>query len=85
MQGATISRYEVDAYSTPNNALDLNARNFRVAFAFDGYLDEKLKADPRYVKWIFRVHYKNKNGEFAETLLPYHKCTEEDYAEFYPI
>ena len=84
MRGATISTYDEDADSNPDNALDLNARNHRVAFAFDGYLDEQLKADPRYVKWIFRVLYK-KDGKFKETLLQYHKCTEEDYAEFYPI
>ena len=64
--------------------MNLNDRNFRVAVAFDGYLDRELKADPRYVKWIFRVAYK-KDDVMYETILPHHMCTEEDYAEFYPI
>ena len=62
----------------------MNERDFRIAFSFEGYLDEVLKVDPRYVKWIFRI-WGAKNNEKYERILPYHKCTPEDYAEFYPI
>ena len=43
-----------------------------------------MKADPRYVKWIFRHTYK-KDGEWLERLLPHHECTENDLEDFYPV
>ena len=55
VSGATISTFEENAGISPNRPLNLNERNFRVAFAFEGYLDGLLKVDPRYVKWIFRI------------------------------
>ena len=67
-----------------NDPIDLNAINFKVAFAFEGYNDKELKDDPRFVKWIFRVFYKKEDVDH-EIILPHHKCTEKDYAEFYPI
>ena len=39
VRGATISTYEEETNIDQDNALDLNARKFRVAFAFEGYLD----------------------------------------------
>ena len=84
VRGATISTYEEKANSSPDNGLNINDRNLRFAFAFEGYLDRKIKNDPRYVKWIFRQSYK-KDNKWSERILPYHECTEQDYAEFYPI
>ena len=62
----------------------MNERNVRIAFAFEGFRDKELKDDPRYVRWIFRQYYKS-GGEEKERLLSHHKCTDEDYAQFYEI
>ena len=35
--------------------INLNEKNFRIAFAIEGYFTKDLKYDPRYVKWIFRI------------------------------
>ena len=49
-----------------------------MAFSVEGYLDSENKNDPSYVKWIVRI-YGKANGKEYEKLLPYYKCTEEDY------
>ena len=64
--------------------MNLNDRNFRIAFSFEEKKAKELKDDPSYVRWIFRVKGQIKNEEF-EHLLPFHECTDEDYAQFYPI
>ena len=43
-----------------------------------------MKDSEEYVKWIFRV-YGYKDNVAYERLIPYHRCTDEDYEEFYPI
>ena len=35
--------------------LNLNERNFRIAFSFEEKKAKKLKDDPSFVRWIFRV------------------------------
>ena len=39
VRGATISTYEEVYESSKDNALDMNERNLKVAFAIEGYLD----------------------------------------------
>lgn len=78
-----MSSYLVD--NEKNEDLNLNERGFRVAFAIeDYYAPKRLKNDPTYIKWLFRMWGK-KNGISYERLLQAHLCTEADYAEFYPI
>ena len=77
-------QYSLDSDSSPDNALNLNERSLRVAFAFEGSGDSKLKIDPQYVRLIFRIVGK-KDDKWSEHILPHHECTEEDFAEFYPI
>jgi len=78
-----MSSYYKD--TDPTFSIDLNSHNFRIAFAIEDFLSpKKLKNDPHYVKWVFRV-FGRKNGEPFQRQLDYHMCTEEDYEEFYPI
>ena len=63
---------------------NLNQANYRIAFAFEGENDSRLKDDPRYVKMIARFWHR-KDAIKSETILDYHKCTEEDLNEFYPL
>ena len=39
--------------------------------------------DPRFVKYMVRI-YGIKDGVEYEKMIPYHKCTEEDWAQFPP-
>ena len=65
--------------------MNLSEKNFRMAFAVEPYYAPHfLLNDPAYVKWLFHLWGK-KDGVAYETFLPHHICTEEDYAEFFPI
>ena len=66
-------------------SLNLNEKGFRIAFTVESYLSpKKQKRDPNYVKYLFRLFGKQ-NGQYFERILDYHNCTEDDYAEFYPV
>ena len=56
-----------------------------MAVAIEDYNSpKKLKDDPRYVKWMFRL-YGKRNGEGFQRMIPHHKCTDEDYDQFFPV
>ena len=74
-----------NSYSLNGESINLSERNFRIAVTIEDYFaPKKLKNDERYVKWIFRLYGKT-NGIFYQHMLSYHKCTDEDYNEFYPV
>lgn len=54
-----------------------------MAFAVEGYLSRELKDDPKYVKYLARS-FGIKNGVEFERILPFHKCTEDDWDMFPP-
>ena len=55
-----------------------------MAFTFEGENDFMRKDDPRYVKVLARLWTKT-NGVKTERILNFHKCTQDDYNEFFPI
>ena len=71
-------------YYTSDDVVNLNKINFRIAFTVEGYLDQKRKDDPRFVKYLIRV-YGKKEGKAFERLVPYHECTVEDFNRFDPL
>ena len=60
-------------YFGHENGLDLNEHNVKFAFTVQG-MDGQVKNDPRFVN--LRVFLSGQE-------LKYHKCTDEDWAEFY--
>ena len=79
-----MSNYFLEDAHASEYMLNLNDRKFRLAVTIEDYYSPRqLKVDPKYVKWIFRIYGKRNNVWYQE-LLPYHKCTDEDFAEFYP-
>ena len=64
-----------------NTRLDLNEIGFKMAFSVEGYLDSEVRDDPRYVKYIVRI-FGIKNGVEYQEMIPFHKCTEEDWDQF---
>ena len=65
--------------------LNLNERNYKLAFTVESFhFPEQQKSDPRYVKYLVRL-YERRDGIAKQRVLPYHKCTDEEYNEFYPV
>ena len=63
--------------------LNLSDAGMQFAFGVEGYLDKQPKDDPRFVKGILRLNG-YRDGIGYERLLPYHKCTDEDWQVFAP-
>ena len=57
--------------------------NYKFAFTVEGVLDDLAKTSSKYVKFLVRAK-NTRNGVRTEKLLPYHKCTEEDWSQFPP-
>ena len=83
--GQSISMYHEHHGTSRENQMNLSDRNFRIAFAFEKYESKKYINDPRYVRYIFRHRGMDKDGVVYERQLPFHECTEEDFAQFYPV
>ena len=66
-----------------NTRINLYEIDFRMAFSVEGYLDEKIKDDPKYVKLLARMFYK-KDGVPSEKILSLHKCDKRDWDQFEP-
>ena len=78
-----INDYYVDV--VVGEKANLNDHNFRVAFTVEDYnKPRQIKDSEEYVRWVFRV-FGIKDNVMFERLIPYHKCTEEDYEQFNPI
>ena len=57
----------------------------KIAFTIeDTYGKPKQKSDPRYVKWIAKFEGVREGKDYHQ-ILPFHKCTDEDYDSFYPV
>ena len=80
----TINDYVIPSYFHDLEYVNLDEIGFKVAFSFRNYSSLELIDDSRYVKWIVRK-YGLQNGTDYEELVPYHKCTDADYAGFYPV
>ena len=80
-----ITQNEVVFDSNFETPVSLNSIGFKAAFAFEtAFYDEKLLESPEFVKNIVR-QITVKDYVRTEKIIPFHKCTESDYDEFYPI
>ena len=79
-----LSSYYQDV--TANEILDLSEqKEFKIAFSVEDYTEpRKLKNSPEYVKLYLRLQTK-KDGVWTGRELGTHICTDQDYAQFYPI
>ena len=78
-----LSSFLKQSVFKPDHILNYRDNNIRFAFAVEGYLDQELKDDSRFVKGIARL-WGMKEGKAYEKIFPYRKCREEDLAEFAP-
>ena len=79
-----MSENMVQDYYSPLDKFNIAESGFKMAFSIENYLERVNKDDSRYVKWIVRVFGKKDNEEY-EKVLPFHKCTDEDFATFNPV
>ena len=66
---------------TENDQFNMQQEKFRVAFSLEDYSTDKLKADPRYIKFFVRTVGK-KDGVPTQKAVPFHRCSEGDMSEF---
>ena len=78
-----ISNFIPSHFQT-SEMVNLNAIGFRFAFTLENYLTLERKDDPRYIKWFARLLYR-KDSKWGNKMIPFHKCSAEDLAEFNPI
>ena len=83
-ENPVMSSLTIPSYYNSTDRYYLNENNFRMAFSVEGYLDLEIKNSPEYVKWFVRL-YGIKDSVEYEKIIPHHKCTEEDYKDFYPV
>ena len=79
-----LSSYYQDV--TANEILNLSEqKEFKIAFSIEDYNEpKKQKNNPEYVKLLLRLLEK-KDGVWSDRELGTHTCTDQDYAQFYPI
>ena len=78
-----ISQFLEENIYDHTEKLDLNEAQFRIAFSVEGFHDREMKDDHRYVKYLVRL-YGHLDFQKVEYALPFHKCTESDWALFPP-
>ena len=79
-----IVESSIEGYYGAYDSINMKETNQRFAFAYLNYDTKELKDDPRYVKIIARMYIKE-NGNHREVILPTHRCTDKDYAQFNPL
>ena len=78
-----ISVYTEEFKLSSEDVLNLKDKKLRFAWTIEGFIDKKLKNDPRYVKILMRI-VGRRQGKINETILDYHICTEQDFKDFAP-
>ena len=76
-----ISQFTDRSFYDYTEKVSLTQANFKFAFSVEGYFDQEMKDSSKYVKYIVRARG-NREGKKYEKILPYHKCTEEDWNSF---
>ena len=82
----TISETIVLNHLQPLDYLNINEINYRLAFTVEGQFEKERKDRPEFTKFLVRRLVINpEEGYREERFIPFHECTDEDYAQFYPI
>ena len=62
----------------------LQDAHFKLAFTFYDRFGKKTLNDSKYLQWYLNYSYW-RDGEERFEKLDFHECTEDDYAEFFPV
>ena len=77
----TIASFTVEGDIDPEDRFNFRDNGLKFAFGIEGFIDQELKEDPRYVKFFARL-YGFKDGEIYEKFIPVHHCTSEELDDF---
>ena len=76
-----VSSWVEQGAVTSETVLDFKMEGFNIAFGAEGYIDNELKDDERYVKFFTRL-VRYTNGVESETIIPNRRCRTEDFELF---
>ena len=76
-----ISSFRRQSFFDPSTVISFREYGLRFAFNVEGYLDNQVKDDPTYVKYLVRM-YGKKDGVPYQKILNYHKCTPDELKAF---
>ena len=62
---------------------DAQRDDFVMAFGIENFA-EGIKDDPRFTQWLASYSTADSDGNYQERYYPMHKCTDSEYAKFYP-
>lgn len=81
-----VSENLIGGYNDNSFVINFNKTGFKIAFAIENYVDRSGKDDPSYVMWIAQLNAKGSDSKLkgVKTMLTFHKCTKDDFAQFYP-
>lgn len=83
-QSPTVSKVNTLSYYENEYKLPLSEFNFKIAFTLYDLFGKKNVNDSKYAKWW--VNYVSQvDGVQQYDILGFHECTEQDYAEFFPV
>jgi hypothetical protein len=68
-----------------SDVINLNEVGFKMAFGVIDYDTGEVLSDSDYIEWRIYAEYRKDLLLADETFLAFHKCTEEDFKEFYPV
>ena len=83
-QNPTINSINLPNAIDEEETINIGDSNFRFAFNLEGFGSKGIEIDERYVRWRVR-NYGRRDGEYFQNMIPIHKCTKDEMAEFYPI
>ena len=78
-----VSSYTEKNFYDSSEKIDMKAKDIKFAFGIEGFLDQELKDDPVYVKPLVRM-WGRREGEEYEKMIPYHRCSKDDFDDFAP-
>ena len=80
----TINKVTTPSYFSNEHKLVLKDANFKMAFTFYDRFGKKTLNDSKYLQWFITMGSWVDGVEKFERI-GFHDCTEEDYAEFFPV
>jgi hypothetical protein len=74
-----LSAYSADEF------FNLNENGFKLAFGVVNFWDNENLGDLKKVQWEVDLRVRLENKKVSEYKLKFGPCTDEDYADFFPI
>jgi hypothetical protein len=77
-------KFEEDSYYDDSVKFNIKDQNHQIAFAVLKSDEGIFKEDANYVRWSV-VATKNEDFRKTSRTIGFHKCTDDDYSNFFPV